>query len=106
MEEAGDRVVVCDVAERALPVSEMKVSDAELMTVIAAEGRDVKRMNQPANRSITLLLELRAGDRNNFGPLLAPIRNIILGHQDVCHHQSTTHVRRKCRRSGIARLHS
>jgi len=45
MEEAGYGVVVRDITARALAVSEAKPSSAELVTVIASEGSDVKGMN-------------------------------------------------------------
>src|SRR5208283_2017272 len=104
MKEAGDRIVVGDVAERALIVSQAKFPGSELMTVIAPEGRDVKRMNELAHGSVALRPKLCAGDRNNFVPLLAPTKRVIVGHQEVGQNQSAAGMRRKRRRSGIAGL--
>jgi hypothetical protein len=85
MEEAGYRVVVRDVTTRALAVSQAKPSGAELVTVKAPEGRDVKGMNQPAYGSISLGLKLRSDEGDNLVPLLSPMRSVVVRHQDVRH---------------------
>src|ERR1700730_11080681 len=75
MKKLGYRVVVRDVAKRALAVPEAELSGAKLVTVVAAKSCDVEWMNQPADRSVTLRLKLRPDKRNNVVPLLAPTRN-------------------------------
>src|SRR5580704_3398401 len=106
MEEAGDRVVVGDGAERALVVSETKFSGAELVSVVAAQGGDVKGMDEPADGSIALRLELRAGGGNDLIPLLAAIGSVVVWYQNVGCDQSAAGLRRKRCRSGIAGLGS
>jgi hypothetical protein len=61
-------------------------------------------MNELAHGSVALGLELRAGDRNNFIPLLAPTGRVIVRHQEVGQNQSAAGMRRKRRRSGVAGL--
>jgi len=106
MKEAGYRIVIREVTARALAVSETKFSGAELVTVVAPERGDVERMNESTNGSVALRLELRASDRNNFSPLLAPMGSVVIRHQEVCYDQGAACVWRKRRPSGIAGFRS
>ena len=83
MKKLGYRVVVRHKAKRALTVSQTKLSGAKLMTIVAAKSGDVEWMNQQADSSVTLRLELRPDEGNNFVPFPESTGTVVTAYQNV-----------------------
>jgi hypothetical protein len=86
-----------------LAVSEVKFSRAQLMAVVTAEGRKVKRVNEPAHGGVAMRSELRASDRNDLSPLLATAGSVIFRYQHIRQRESTSRLGRKRGWNRIAR---
>ena len=101
MEEACDTLIVGHVSPRALLVAESNGSPPDGMPVVAAQSRKIERVNQVAERHVSLFSKLTGALFDDFSPLRETALGISPWNQNASACQQTTHV---CRNEMQARV--
>src|SRR5258708_552487 len=98
MEKPRHTLIVRDVAPRALFVAESNASLPDGMPVVAAQRREVERVNQVAERHVSLFAKLFGAFSNNLSPLCKPALGVVGSRQNASACQQEAHVGRNRRR--------